>query len=195
MKAYIILGNTRAVSNTEALANAFADALTAKGIDVTKVSLRTKNIQSCVGCDKCHSVTDSFGCEIKDDMPEIANKILESDLVVLASPIYTWMPTPPLKAVMDRIYAFTKYPENSEAFNLLTNQKFAMIATSGDDCDKNCDLFDESMRRMANFAKKTYIGYLAAKDLGDGNILRQEVIYDARQFADKCVNALNEVRQ
>jgi len=89
MKAYIILGNTRVVSNTEALSNVFADALTAKGIDVVKVSLREKNIQSCVGCDKCHKVSDSFGCVIQDDMQEIANEILTSDLVVLTSPIYT----------------------------------------------------------------------------------------------------------
>ena len=190
MKVYIILGNTRMVSNTEALSNVFADILAAKGIDVVKVSLREKNIQSCVGCDKCHSVTDSFGCVIQDDMQEIANEILTSDLVVLTSPIYTWMPTPPLKAVMDRIYAFTKYPENEEAFNLMKKQKFAMIATSGDDCERNCDLFDESMRRMANFAKLPYLGYLAAKDLGDGNIAREEVINEAHEFAEKCINAL-----
>ena len=190
MKAYIILGNTRAKSNTEALADIFADALAAKDVDVSKVSLRKKDIHSCVGCDKCHSVMDSFGCVIKDDMQEIADEILASDLIVLASPIYTWMPTPPLKAVIDRIYAFTKYPENSESFNLLKTQKLAMIATSGDDCDKNCDLFDESMRRMANFAKISYLGYLAAKDNGDGNILRQEVVDEAKDFAKKCAEAL-----
>ena len=190
MKAYIILGNTRAKSNTEALANIFADELAARDVNVSKVSLRKKNIHTCVGCDKCHSVTDSFGCVIKDDMQEIADEILASDLIVLASPIYTWMPTPPLKAVIDRIYAFTKYPDNSEAFNLLKTQSFAMIATSGDDCDKNCDIFDECMRRMANFAKRPYLGYLAAKDYGDGNIARQEVINDARDFAEKCVIAL-----
>ena len=189
MKAYIILGNTRATSNTEALASIFADALTALGVNVSKVSLREKNIQTCVGCDKCHSVTESFGCVIEDDMHEIADEIRVSDLVVFASPIYTWMPTPPMKAMMDRIYAFTKYPKNSEPFNLLITQKLAMIATSGDDCDKNCDLFDESMRRMANFAKIPYLGYLAAKDYGDGNIARQEVINQAQDFAKKCISA------
>ena len=105
------------------------------------------------------------------------------------SPIYTWMPTPPLKAVMDRLFAFTKYPENAEAFNLLSSQKIAMISTSGDECVKNCDLFDESVRRMASFAKLSYIGYLAAQDRGDGNIARPEVISDAKAFADKCMNA------
>ena len=189
MKAYIIHGNTRSTSNTEALAKLFTDALAANGAEVVHVSLRTKEIKSCVGCDKCHSITDTFGCAINDDMHEVAGEILSSDLIIFTSPIYTWMPTPPLKAVMDRMYAFTKYPENADAFNLLKNQKIAMISTSGDECVKNCDLFDESIRRMASFANLSYIGYLAAQDRGDGNIARPEVIDDAKAFADKCMTA------
>ena len=189
-KAYIILGNTRSKSNTEALARLFADEVSKKGIETEFVSLRNKNIQSCVGCDVCHGVTDSFGCAINDDMHEVAEKILSADLIVLASPIYTWMPTPPLKAVMDRIFAFTKYPENADSFNLLKKQKFAMIATSGDACVENCDLFDEAVRRMAKFAKLSYLGYLAAMDNGDGNMARQEVVDEARAFAEKCASSL-----
>jgi len=190
MKALILLGNTRIRSNTEALSKIFAEELSAKGVEVTLVSLRAKNVQTCVGCDKCHSVLESFGCVINDDMQEIAKQILQSDLIVLSSPIYTWMPTPPLKAVMDRLYAFTKYPEGGEQFNLMKKQKYAMIATSGDACEKNCDLFDESVRRLADFAKLPYIGYLAARDKGDGNIGRLEVIGDARAFAEKCVSEI-----
>jgi len=190
MRACILLGNTRSKSNTEALAKLFADELAAKGIEVALISLRDKDIRTCVGCDKCHSVTDSFGCVINDDMQEIAKEILSSDLIVFASPIYTWMPTPPLKAAMDRTYAFTKYPENADAFNLMNKQRFAMLATSGDECEKNCDLFDEAVRRMASFAKLSYIGYLAARDYGDGNIARQEVVRDVCAFAEKCVHKL-----
>ena len=190
MKALILLGNTRVKSNTEALARVFADELSSKGVEVSLVSLRDKDVQTCVGCDKCHSVAESFACVINDDMQEIAEQILLSDLVVFSSPIYTWMPTPPLKAVMDRIYAFTKYPENSEPFNLLKKQRFAMIATSADECEKNCDLFDESVRRMAGFAKLPYLGCLTALDKGDGNIIRQEVINDARAFVEECMGAL-----
>ena len=190
MKAFIILGNTRAKSNTEALADVFAEALAAKGINVSKVSLREKNIQTCVGCERCHSIPDSFGCGIKDDMPEIANEILASDLIVFASPIYTWLPTPPLKAVMDRIYAFAKFPEDAECFNLLKNQKFAMITTCFDNCEENCDLFDETIRRMANFAKISYLGHIAARDSEDGFVIGQEVINEAENFAEKCAIAL-----
>ena len=187
MKAYIIHGNTRIKSNTEALANLLADELKSKGIVVSQVSLREKTVQTCVGCYKCHKVLDSFGCVINDDMQEIAEEILSSDLIILTSPIYSWMPTPPLKAVMDRIYAFTKYPDNAEDFNLLKSQKFAMIATSGDKPANNCDLFDEAVRRMARFAKLPYLGYLSAQDLEDGNMARLEVLSDVRTFAELCI--------
>ena len=191
MKAYIILGNTRKVSNTEALANLFATELSTRGLNVVITLLREKSIQPCCGCDSCHDVFDSFGCCIKDDMSKIADVALTSNLIVFASPIYSWMPTPPLKAVMDRFYAFTKYPEKGGAFNLLKKQKMAMLATSGDDCAKNCDLFDEAVRRMASFAGLPYLGYLAARDFGDGDIIKEQVIIDTKLFADKCVAALS----
>jgi len=189
VKAYIIHGNTRSLSNTEALAKLLIDELTNRGVKIAQVSLRDKNVQTCVGCYKCHRVLDSYGCVINDDMQDIAKEILSSDLIILTSPIYSWMPTPSLKAVMDRIYAFTKYPENAEDFNLLTKQKFAMISTSGDKPEKNCDLFDEAVRRMAHFAKLPYLGYLSAQDLEDGNMARDEVLADVRTFAILCTTA------
>ena len=189
MKAYIIIGNTRARSNTADLAQAFADVLAAEGMDVTQISLRGLHINACVGCDRCHGVLDAFGCVTDDDMQAIAKEMLASDLIVLASPIYTWMPTPPLKAVMDRFYAFTKYPEDGEAFNLLAKQKIAMVATSGDECETNCDLFDEAVRRMAKFGKIPYLGYLAARDRGDGDIVKPDIREDARAFAKLCAEA------
>ena len=189
MKAYIIHGNTRFKSNTEALAKLLSEELTARGAEVSQVLLREKDIKTCIGCDKCHGVTDSYGCVIKDDMQEIAKEIRASDLIIYTSPIYTWMPTPPQKAVMDRMFAFSKFAENIEMFNLLTKQKIAMVATSGDDCEEACDLFDESVRRMANFAKLTYVGYLAAQDHGDGNIITPQVASEAKAFADKCIAA------
>ena len=189
MKVYIILGNTRKKSNTEALARLFADELKTRDVNVVITSLREKLVQTCVGCDGCHSVYDSFGCSIDDDMHKIVDVALTSDLIVFASPIYSWMPTPPLKAVMDRFYALTKYPENAGAFNLLKKQKFAMIATSGDECGKNCDLFDEAVRRMANFANLPYLGYLAALDQDVRDGITEAVKSDVKKFAEKCIAA------
>ena len=186
MKACILLGNTRANSNTEKLTSVFASNLEAEGIDVVQIPLRTKSIQSCVGCDACHDVFDAFGCAINDDMQEISQEILSSDLIVLSSPIYSWMPTPPLKAVMDRMYAFTKYPEDGESFNLMTKQIFAMIATSDEPCEENCDLFDEAVKRLVSFANRHYLGSLTARAQEVEDVIEQKVLDDAKAFADKC---------
>jgi multimeric flavodoxin WrbA len=182
MKALFIMGHMRTNSNTEALSKLLADELSKLKVEINLITLKDKNILSCMGCLKCHSDLDSFGCVLEDDMLKIANEIEASDIIILSSPIYTWMPTPVLKAVMDRLYAFTKYPEGSYAHNLLKTQKFAMVATSGDVCSKNCDLFDEAMSRMAKFAKLPYMGYLAAQDIGE-NILTADVIVNTISFA------------
>ena len=189
MKACILLGNTREPSNTEALTKIFADELAAKGFEIRQIALREKNVQTCVGCDACHNIFETFGCVIKDDMQEIAMEILSSELIIFTSPIYTWMPTPSLKAVMDRIYAFTKYPEKADPFNLLKKQRFAMIATSGDKWETNCDLFDETVRRMANFAKLPYLGYFAASGLESGRI-EKDIADGAKAFAEKCKESI-----
>ena len=189
MKACVILGNTRKRSNTEAVTKIFIKEIAAKGVDVKTFALREKNIQTCVGCDNCHSVLDSYGCVIKDDMHEIANEILSSDLVVFSSPIYTWFATPPMKAVMDRLYAFTKFKEGVDIFNLLKRQSFALITTSGDECKENCDLLDEAIRRIAKFAKRPYLGYFAAQDQGYENNTRKEVTDGVRAFVEKCIGS------
>ena len=190
MKTCIILGNTREKSITEATVKLFSDELAARGARITTFALREKTIQSCVGCDKCHAVMDSFGCVIKDDMPEIAEEILSSDLVVFSSPIYTWFATPPLKALMDRLYAFTKFTDTVDMFNLLKKPHFALVATSGDVCANNCDLLDEAIKRFTKFIKRPYLGYFAAQDEGYENCTRQEVVDGARAFAEKCMASI-----
>ena len=186
MKACILLGNTRQESNTETIAGVFADELVRKGFEVKLFRLREKDIRPCVGCDTCHGVTDAFGCVQNDDMHEIAAEILTTDLLVFSTPIYNWGPTPPLKAVMDRMYAFTKFPEGKDEFNLMKNQRLAVITSSGDECKSNCDLLDETVRRMAKFAGLEYLGYFAAQDKGRDYIHGEEVTSGAKAFAERC---------
>ena len=51
-------------------------------------------------------------------MGEIFDAILESDMIILATPIYSWFCTPPMKALMDRlIYAGCKYYGEEKKLN------------------------------------------------------------------------------
>ena len=60
------------------------------GSEVNIVNLMEKDIKMCVGCfhcwDKCHD--SEITCVLKDDVLEIFKQMLDSDLIIFASPIY-----------------------------------------------------------------------------------------------------------
>lgn len=81
----ILSASLRAGSNSETLANAFADGARAAGHAVEVVSLRGKNIAFCRGCLACQTLGR---CVIDDDAVAITEKMQHADVIVFATPIY-----------------------------------------------------------------------------------------------------------
>jgi multimeric flavodoxin WrbA len=104
MKIIGILGSPRKKGNTEILLDMALEEAERNGVQVSKMSLRKKAIAPCNGCLKC-STTGK--CVIKDDMQGIYKKILESDGILWASPVYFWSMSGQTKIVMDRTLALT----------------------------------------------------------------------------------------
>ena len=65
-------------------------------------------------------------------MQEIFDSVLACDLLVLATPIYSWYCTPPMKAVLDRlVYGMNKYYGREKGPSLWEGKPVALIATCG----------------------------------------------------------------
>ena len=77
----ILSASLRAGSNSEALANAFADGARAAGHAVEVISLRGKNIAFCRGCLACQTLGR---CVIDDDAVAITEKMQHADVIVFA---------------------------------------------------------------------------------------------------------------
>ena len=58
------------------------------------------NIKHCIDCKKCF---ETGKCILKDDMQEYIEALSSSDLIILATPIYTNFMTSSLKVVLDRL--------------------------------------------------------------------------------------------
>lgn len=107
-KVLVITTSFRKNSNSERLAAAFAEGARAAEHEVEVVSLAGKTIGFCRGCGVCHN---THTCVQKDDAAEIAKKISEADVVVLATPVYYYSVCGQLKVLLDRTnpYYGTEY--------------------------------------------------------------------------------------
>jgi multimeric flavodoxin WrbA len=107
-------GSPRNNGNTDILLSEFMDTSSQYGAETNIINVYKKNIKPCIECSMCEK--KGF-CSIQDEMSrEIYPLLRRADIVVLASPIFFYNVTAPLKALIDRTQTFwsRKYRLNME---------------------------------------------------------------------------------
>ena len=102
MKVLAILGSPRRGGNTELLLEETLKGAEAEGAEVERLRLTDYNIIPCKECLACYK---DGNCIILDDMAKIYPKLLEADIILLASPIFFYGVTAWAKALIDRCQA------------------------------------------------------------------------------------------
>ena len=98
-KVLVISTSLRGVSNSHALAEAFAHGAQEAGHNVELLTLHDKEIRFCVGCLTCQKTGK---CVFHDDVPEIMSKLHDADVVCFATPIYYYEMSGQMKTLLDR---------------------------------------------------------------------------------------------
>jgi len=96
-----IVGSPRRGGNTEILVDEVLSGAKDAGALIKKVILNELNINPCQACNSCYKTGK---CMHNDDMLELLEKMEESDIWVLGTPIYWWGPTAQFKIFLDRWY-------------------------------------------------------------------------------------------
>ena len=191
MKALILMGSPRKEGNTASLLKPFVQALEKKGVDCTTFDVYDMNLNPCVACRTCQKDWTVFGCPQDDDMQEIFDAAMEADLLVFASPIYSWYCTPPVKNVLDRlVYGMNKYYGEEMGPSIWKGKKMALISTCGYPVDKGADLWKEGMRRYCKHSKLEFLGMEVERQRNYG----EQFVDEAKEakmtaFAEYCCNA------
>lgn len=127
-KVLILSGSPRNGGNSDILCNEFMRGAVERGNEVEKIRVAAKKIAPCSACYYCR---DNGGkCVHKDDMAEILQKMIDADVLVLASPVYFYSIDAQLKAVIDRTVA--RWLE-------VKNKEFYYIATMADEENSSAD--------------------------------------------------------
>ncbi len=150
MNILVLNGSPRPQGDTAKMVAAFRTAAESAGHTVTVFEVCRMEIRGCLACEYCHGKGRGT-CAQKDDMQKIYDKLPETDMLVLASPIYYHNLSGQLKCAIDRFYA-ALYPAAPEKL-----KKAAMILASG----------DEGMDVGARFSfEGDFLGYLGLEDMG-----------------------------
>lgn len=185
MKYTILMGSPRRDGNTARLLDIFLDENRELGIEQEVIWLYDRDVKPCIGCKSCQDITDRLGCIHEDDFQAIYDSVQSSDVLVLATPIYSWFCTPPMKAAMDRlIYSGCKYYGKEKQRSSLFMKQVATITTCGYRPNKGADLWEEGLKRWCKHGEMDYLGMFCRRDTGKPEeFLDEQGEYDLRDFA------------
>lgn len=187
MNVLILMGSPRLQGNTAELCKPFLEELREHGADARYVTLADKDIHPCKGCYVCQEVSGEYGCCQKDDMFAIVESVRWADLIVLATPIYTWYCAAPMKNVLDRHYGMNKFYGSAEG-SLWAGKKVAIIATHGYDGAYATDPFEMGVERLCRHSDLIYAGMYSVRDEDNlASFRTEEAMEGARAFARRLL--------
>ena len=102
-KILVLSSSARKGGNSDLLCDEFIRGAQESGNEVIKMQISNLVIKDCLGCDGCRR--NGGKCVQDDDMGEINEIILASDVIVMGSPVYFYTFNAQMKAVIDRTYA------------------------------------------------------------------------------------------
>jgi multimeric flavodoxin WrbA len=94
-----IVGSPKKEGNTSYLVETALKSAKSAGADTDIINLGSVNIEPCVACDICKAMGE---CGIEDDISEILEIMMESDGMIIGSPVYFGSVTSQLKILIDR---------------------------------------------------------------------------------------------
>lgn len=110
-KKILMINGSFRKKNTYAILVQMGEILKNHDIETEILNLFDYEIKDCIGCDD--NCARQGGCRVKDDMSKIMKKILESDGLVLSSPVYLGGVTSRFKTFADRTNEWFHKPETA----------------------------------------------------------------------------------
>ena len=133
-KVLVLSASFRKHGNSDLLCDEFIKGAKEAGHEVEKIYLNDKHINFCKGCGVCNN---THKCIQPDDMAEILDKMVNADVIVMATPVYFYAMNGQMKTLIDR--TVPRYTE-------ISNKDFYFILAAADDNKDNLKRVLEGFR-------------------------------------------------
>ncbi len=124
MKILALLGSPRKKGNTANLLNKYLEGVKEVYPEATvkSIFLQEENLKPCKGCYGCQMGKIEY-CVTKDNTTEIYKEFLNADIIIFATPIYSFSMSAQMKIFVDRMFAIS---------NKIAGKKVVSLAVYGD---------------------------------------------------------------
>lgn len=120
-KVVILSSSPRKGGNSDTLCDEFMRGALEAGNQVEKIFLKDKQINYCTGCSACSMYNKP--CPQEDDASEVVGKMIDADVIVMATPVYFYTMSAQMKTLIDRCCA--RYLE-------MKNKQFYFIVSAAE---------------------------------------------------------------
>jgi multimeric flavodoxin WrbA len=175
LKLLAINGSPRKTWNTATLLQKSMEGAASKGAATELIHLYDLTFKGCISCFACKTKGgESYGrCAVKDDLAPVLKKVLESDILILGSPIYFGSVTGEMQSFLERLQfpflTYTDPPASIFPGKIRTGFLFTLGA-------------DESSSKERGFdARIAMHGFILKMIFGNSESLS---CYDTYQFED-----------
>ena len=179
MNILILLGSARKEGACARMARALLSRLPqGEGTSVNIVNMYENTPQPCVGCGAC-SKRDV--CRF-DDMDGLWRQIEQSDVLIIASPVYLRGLPAPMKALIDRMQRPYMAKKRGEALKGVQERRVVVLLASGTRCEDGSVVEAELKYVLPLLSEKPYI-MVQAKGTDYSDELSEETLCELDKLA------------
>jgi len=190
MKVLTLLASPHAKGISASIAQRFSDTAAALGADTETISLDRLSFRGCRGCYACKGKSER--CILQDELTPVLSAVEGADILVLATPVYFGDVTAPMKAFLDRCYAFLAPTYMSGGpRGRFSGKKLVFIPTQG---HPDPELFGDIYPRVSGFLE--WMGFDEARLVracgvgpGGAEAAPHEILAAAEQAARELLKA------
>jgi len=182
-----ILGSPRERGNTATVLGLFEELIAQQGHEVDRIHIIDYEVNGCLGCQACQKVSQELACRQQDDAVGIFKRMIASDSVVYATPLYTYGFTAQMKALIDREYCLVTGYGSPEFRSLLKGKRSALLVTCGGGIEENADLIQKVFDREGQYQQWNIVGKYVVPYCTTPDMLGDEALDTARQMASDII--------
>lgn len=185
-RVLIINGSPKKNGNTSKLISWFLEGAKGAEIDVVNAADLKVKVAGCNSCRVCQKIKE-YKCVIKDEASPVLSKMIDADVIVMATPLFFYGPSAQLKVIFDRMFCLFKWDNKVDTFTTpLKGKTFVLLASAYEDV--GLETLAEPFALTADYAGMKFRKLLVKNAGESGEIIK---VNGVREKARRLSRAFN----